>query len=157
MCPQDFQHRCDIEEPQFQRVRRPVEQGRVPVLKQGRHFCVQGTEHDQASGHIGRFRGQAVDLSLQQRAEVGELLAMEILECVESDDETRFRKSSDQQGQFAKAGHLPFDAEGFEIAVAGGHHASRVRVGNLDVERPRDTRGAQRFLYQSRLADATTP
>jgi len=50
---QDLQDRPDIEVPELQRVRGPIEQGRVPVLEQCRHLGMQGSENDQTAGDVG--------------------------------------------------------------------------------------------------------
>ncbi len=46
---------------------------------------MQRTQDDQAAGHLARLRGQLVDFGLQQRAEIRELLAVEVLEFIEGD------------------------------------------------------------------------
>lgn len=142
---------------QFDRIRGAVEQRGIPVLKHRRHFRMQRAEDDQAADDLRCTRSETIDFGLQQRAEVSQLFAMEILKLVEGDDVTSACQPADQLCQLAQAGYPRIDAEGFQIAVAGGHDAGGVGIRDLYVEGLVDPGVAQCLLDQRGLADAPPP
>lgn len=139
--------------PQLDGIGAAVEQRSVPVLEHGGHFGVQRAEHDQAADDLRRTRSKAIDFRLQQRTEVGQLFAVEILELIERHHVTGAGQPPDQLCQFTEAGNPRVDTERLQIAVAGGYDTCRVGIRDLNVERSVDSGCAERLLDQRGLAD----
>jgi hypothetical protein len=57
---------------------------------------MQRAEDDQAADDLRCTRSETIDFGLQQRAEVSQLFAMEILKLVEGDDVTSACQPADQ-------------------------------------------------------------
>jgi len=115
---------------------------------------MQRTQDDQAAWHLPGLGGELIHLGLQKRTEVEQLFAVEVLEFVEGDDVSLFGEFADEAGEFLEAGDAPVDAEGFEVAVAGGDDTGGVGVGDLDVEGAVDAGVLEGLLDQGGFADA---
>nr|WP_295484249.1 hypothetical protein [Accumulibacter sp.] len=139
--------------PQLDGVRAAVEKWCIPILEYGGHFGVQRSEHDQAADDLRRTRSEAIDFRLQQRTEVSQLLAVEILELIERHHVTGTGQPPDQLCQFTEAGNPRVDTKRFQIAVAGGYDTCGVGIRDLNVERSVDGGCTQRLLDQRCLAD----
>lgn len=114
---------------------------------------MQRAEHDQAADDLRRTRSEAIDFRLQQRTEVSQLFAVEILELIKRHHVTGTGQPPDQLCQFTQAGNPRVDTKRFQIAVAGGYDTCRVGIRDLNVERSVDGGCTQRLLDQRCLAD----
>src|SRR5690554_816195 len=96
---------------------------------------MQRAQHNQTSWNLLRRRScQAVNSRLQVRTEITQLLAMKVLELVQSDYIPLTHQLLDQRGNIRQALYPPLQTEGFQVAIAGRHHPNRIRVGYLDIQ-----------------------
>jgi hypothetical protein len=94
---------------------------------------------------------------LQDRAELAQALAVEVLELVERDEVAGARELADHAREIEQRrrarDELRIDLERFERIDDRGEHACRTRVGDLDVE-DLAAGGGERLLDERGLADA---
>lgn len=78
---------------------------------------MEGAKYDQAATDLLGAPGQIVDHRLQQRAEIGDLLAVDVLELIKGHDIAIRRQATDQLRKFAETGYPGVEAEIAEFSA----------------------------------------